>query len=121
MVLVALVVFGAGLAITLATPLWLVVVGLSVVSVGFFAAHGVASGWVAERAVRVGRGTAQATSLYLFAYYLGSSVCGTVAGVAWSAGGWPLVVAWTGGLVLVALALALWLRRVPVLAATTGP
>ncbi|WP_409483925.1 MFS transporter [Arsenicicoccus dermatophilus] len=118
---IALTTFGSGLAITLATPLWLVVAGLSVVSVGFFAAHGVASGWVAERAVRVGRGTAQATSLYLFAYYLGSSVCGTVAGAAWSAGGWPLVVAWTGGLVLVAVVLALWLRRVPVLAVDPTP
>ncbi|AKT51137.1 MFS transporter [Arsenicicoccus sp. oral taxon 190] len=113
---VTLLIYLAGLAVTLAVPLWLVVAGLAVVSMGFFATHGVASGWVASRATYVGRGTAQATSLYMFAYYLGSSVCGTVAGAAWSCGGWPLVVAWCAGLVLVAAALAVWLRRVPTLA-----
>ena len=40
----------AGIALTLPTPLWCVVLGLCVLTVGFFAAHGVASGWVASRA-----------------------------------------------------------------------
>ena len=74
---VALAIVLLGLLVTLGWSLWAVVGGLAVLTAGFFAAHGVASGWVAARATYVGRGTAQATSLYMFAYYLGSSVCGT--------------------------------------------
>lgn len=113
---VALAIVLLGLLVTLGGSLWAVVGGLAVLTAGFFAAHGVASGWVAARATYVGRGTAQATSLYMFAYYLGSSVCGTVVGTAWSRGGWPLVVGFTGALLLLALVLSLWLRHVPSLA-----
>ncbi|GAB3707011.1 MFS transporter [Mariniluteicoccus flavus] len=110
---VAIVVGLVGLAMTLATPLWLVVVGLTVFTAGFFAAHGVASGWVAARAALGGGGTGQAASLYLFAYYFGSSVFGALVGFAWTGGGWPGVVIMVAALWLVALGLALWLRRVP--------
>lgn len=101
----------AGIALTAAGPLPLVVLGLSLVSVGFFAAHGVASGWVSANAVHHGLGTGQAASLYLFAYYLGSSTAGTAAGWAWSGWAWPGVTALTGGLVLTALALVLLAGR----------
>jgi len=110
---VAGVVTLAGLLITLSKPLALVVVGLAVMTAGFFAAHSVASGWVATLAhVRVG-GTGQAASLYLFSYYLGSSVFGSLAGDAWSSGEWPAVVILAGSLVVVGSVLALFLRRPP--------
>ncbi len=83
-------------------PLPLIVAGLSLVTVGFFAAHAVASGWVAANSVRRGLGTGQAASLYLFAYYLGSSLAGTAAGSAWSAHGWTGVTWLTGSLVALA-------------------
>ncbi|TWD81104.1 YNFM family putative membrane transporter [Kribbella amoyensis] len=102
-----------GVAITLASPLPLVVAGLAVMTAGFFAVHGVASGWVAVRAHAVGGGTAQAASLYLFAYYLGSSVFGGLAGTAWSHSAWPGVAVEAGVLFGVTLVLALALRRVP--------
>lgn len=92
-----------GIAISAARPLPLVVLGLSLITIGFFAAHGVASGWVAANAVQHGLGTGQAASLYLFSYYLGSSLAGTVAGWAWSGWGWPGVTALTTSLVGVAL------------------
>ncbi|MEO3937133.1 MFS transporter [Dermatophilaceae bacterium Soc4.6] len=107
----------AGLTLTLAAPLWLVVVGVALETVGFFAAHGVASGWVAARAALGGGGTGQASSFYLFAYYLGSSVFGSVSGLAWSAGGWDLVVVVVGALFVLALGCGLALRRVPSLLA----
>lgn len=84
-------------------PLWLVVAGLALMSIGFFAAHGVASGWVAAHASSHGLGTGQAASLYLFAYYVGSSVAGTAAGWAWSGWAWPGVTALTGSMVLAAI------------------
>ncbi|SHH26347.1 MFS transporter [Geodermatophilus nigrescens] len=108
---VALLVAGAGLALTLARPLALVVAGLAVLNVGFFAAHGVASGWVAARAALGGRPVGQAASLYSFWYYVGSSVGGTLAGRAWADGGWPAAAAVAGTGFGGALLLALLLGR----------
>lgn len=109
----ALLVFGAGVAITLADDLVAVTAGVTLITFGFFAAHGATSGWVTARAAAKGRGTGMAGSLYLAFYYFGSSVCGALAGQAWSSGGWPAVAALTGGLVLASLALAVSMRGVP--------
>ena len=83
---------------------------------GFFVVHGVVSGWVPVRASAGGVGTAQAASLYLFAYYLGSSVFGGLAGPTWAAGAWPAVAALALALLAVCAGLACWLRRIPALA-----
>ena len=115
---VAVAVMGLGILLTLAAPLPLVVCGVAVLTFGFFAAHGVASGWVAARAAVRG-GTGQAAGLYLLAYYLGSSVAGTLAGGAWTGGGWSRVVQLTLGLTLVAGLLALAL--VPTRTLVPGP
>ncbi|WP_432944396.1 MFS transporter [Kribbella sp. CA-253562] len=101
----------AGVAITLTHQLALIVLGLAVMTAGFFAVHGVASGWVAARAHATGGGTAQAASLYLFAYYLGSSVFGGLAGAAWTHAAWPGVTAEASALFLLTLMLALMLRH----------
>jgi YNFM family putative membrane transporter len=77
----------AGLALTLSTNLVVIVIGLTVATFGFFASHSVASSWVGRRARAP---QALASALYLFFYYLGSSLVGWLAGLAW--GGW----AWTG-------------------------
>ena len=103
----------AGVLLTLPDALPLVVVGLAVTTAGFFAVHGVASGWVPARAYAGGVASGQAASLYLFAYYLGSSVFGTVTGRAWSVGAWPAVVLLSSGLLLVTGLLAVWLRHLP--------
>jgi len=75
----------AGVIITLAQPLWLILLGFSVISFGFFGAHTVASAWIGRRAAT---GKALATSLYLFFYYAGASILGTATGKAWSEQGW---------------------------------
>jgi YNFM family putative membrane transporter len=103
----------AGVAITLAAPLPLIVLGLAVMTAGFFAVHGVASGWVPARAHASGVGTGQASSMYLFSFYLGSSVFGGLAGTAWSRAEWTGVAGEAGVLFLVTLVLALLLRNVP--------
>lgn len=110
---VAAVVMLAGVLLTLAAPLALVVTGLAVVAVGFFAVHGVSSGWVAARAGLSVGAAGQASAGYLVAYYLGSSVFGSLAGTAWAAGRWPAVVGLAGVLVATSLLLALLLRRIP--------
>jgi YNFM family putative membrane transporter len=108
---VCTVVMLLGLLGTVASPLLLVVPALAVMTVGFFGAHGVASGWVAARARAGDRATAQAASTYLFAYYVGSSVAGAAVGRAWSSGGWTGVLLLTGALVLLGCGVAALLAR----------
>ena len=105
----------AGVLLTLTGSLPVIVLGVAVLTAGFFAVHGVASGWVPTRAHAGGVAAGQAASLYLFAYYLGSSVFGSLTGQAWSLAGWPGVVLLSGGLIAVTGLLALWLRRTPAL------
>jgi MFS transporter, YNFM family, putative membrane transport protein len=99
-----------GLVVTVPQSLVLVVVGTGVLTGGFFAAHTVASGWVSAVARR---DRAEASSLYLFSYYLGGSVAGGLGGVVYSVGGWPGTVAFVGALLLAALFLAALLVKVP--------
>lgn len=99
-----------GVAMTAARPLWLVIAGIGVVTIGFFGAHSIASAWVGRRALGQ-RG--QASALYLFFYYLGSSVLGSLGGVAWTYSGWPGVAWYCGVLGGVALLGAQVLRIVP--------
>ncbi len=94
---VALMLLGVGLC---ATP-WLVsiVLGLGLFTLGFFAAHAVASGQVGSHA----RGArAQASALYLCAYYLGSSVVGYGAGYVWDHAGWLPLMALLAALFVIA-------------------
>jgi YNFM family putative membrane transporter len=107
----AVAVMAGGIAVTLLEPLWCVVVGMCVLTIGFFAAHGVANGWVAIRAQLGGRAVGQAASLYSFWYYVGSSVGGTLAGRAWQDAGWPGVALLAGGCTAGALLLTLLLGR----------
>ena len=108
---VTLVLMFAGLLISLARPLALVIVGLALFTMGFFGCHGVATGWVVTRAAASGPGAGQASALYTFMYYLGSSVAGFIAGIAWSDGGWSRVVEFTGALVALGFVISMWLRR----------
>jgi YNFM family putative membrane transporter len=104
-----------GTLLTIPSALPAVVLGLALLVGGFFAVHGVASGWVPARAFAGGASTAQAASLYLFTYYLGSSVFGSLAGTAWADAAWPGVVGLAAILLCVACTLALKLRRTPAL------
>jgi YNFM family putative membrane transporter len=76
----------AGIVLTLLHPLLFVVVGISVVTFGFFGGHSVASSWIGLQATH---GKAQASALYLFCYYMGASVGGSLGGVFWDAAHWP--------------------------------
>ncbi|MEU4208613.1 MFS transporter [Streptomyces sp. NPDC026206] len=75
----------AGLLLTLTSSLAAVLLGLVLITAGFFAGHAVASSSV-SRAAKTGR--AQASALYQTAYYLGSSVGGTLGALAFRSAGW---------------------------------
>ena len=64
-----------------------VIAGIAVLTFGFFGAHSIASAWVGRRA-RTAK--AQAASLYLFLYYVGSSVIGSLGGIFWERNGWSV-------------------------------
>jgi YNFM family putative membrane transporter len=98
----------SGLLLTLAHGLALIVAGAALFTFGFFATHSVASSWVGRRATT---SKAMASALYLFFYYMGSSVIGSATGVMWGRAGWPGVVAVLGGALGLALLIALRLRK----------
>lgn len=79
-----------GVLVTLWDPLPVIVVGIGIVTIGFFIGHAAASTAVGQEA-RAAK--SHGTSLYLLFYYFGASVIGTTGGLVWDAGGWPGVVA----------------------------
>lgn len=98
--LVGLAAVLAGFGLMIAGNLLTVIVGLVVFTGGFFIAHSVASAWVGARAVPSARG--QATALYQFAYYVGSSIGGVVGGLAYAAWGWTGMTAVLGAWIVLA-------------------
>jgi YNFM family putative membrane transporter len=102
----------AGLLLTLFPQVPLILIGMLLFTFGFFGAHSVASSWIGRRAF-VAKG--QASSMYLFCYYLGSSVAGTLGGVFWHHYGWLGVGVFIGALLVGALGVSARLARLPVL------
>ncbi len=100
----------AGMTLTLFTPLWLVVPGMLIFTFGFFGAHSVASSWIGRRAMKA---KGQASSLYLFCYYAGSSIAGTAGGFFWHLGGWNGIGGFIVALLIGALLVALKLAKLP--------
>lgn len=90
----AIALTSTGLLLTLPDALPLDLLGLVLITAGFFTGHCVASASVGRTATH---GRAQASALYLAAYYLGNSLGGTLGADAYHGSGWT-------GTVLVALA-----------------
>jgi YNFM family putative membrane transporter len=104
----------AGAWVSLPDDLIAVCAGLLLLTVGFFAAHSVASSWVGRRSSLLPGGSpALASSLYLLASYTGSSVGGSLGGVAYDGLGWPGLVGFVTVMLVLALLVALRLRRIP--------
>lgn len=90
----------SGALLTMPHSLWINIIGLVIFTFGFFGSHSTASAWVSATAKK---DKAQASSLYLFAYYIGSSIGGTAGGVFWS------TFSWTGVILFITSALVLTL------------
>lgn len=97
----------AGIVATLGQPLWAMLAGILMVTMGFFGAHAVASGWIGALA---GREKSHGSALYLLSYYIGSSVMGWVGGWFWQHWGWPGVAGLTAAVALLGLSLAVGVR-----------
>ena len=100
---IGLTTMALGVGATLMRPLPVVIAGIGLVTIGFFASHSVASSWVGLRARE---GKAQASALYLFFYYMGASTAGTIGGFFWTAYAWNGVAAFLIVLLAAALLIA---------------
>jgi YNFM family putative membrane transporter len=100
LIAVGLVVAAAGMAILLARPLPLVVLGLVVLVLGTFTAQAVAPAFVNVTATRAKGG---ASALYLTSYYVGGTLGSVLPGLALQAAGWRGVVLCCAAAVGVAL------------------
>jgi YNFM family putative membrane transporter len=98
----------SGILLTLSPNLGFVILGIAVLTFGFFAAHSIASAWIG---VRARHARAQASALYLLLYYLGSSFIGSAGGFFWTGWGWEGVVGLTGALLVLSLFAAQRLAR----------
>ena len=100
---IGVMVLGAGLLLVPVAAV--VLVGLLLFTAGFFGAHAVASGWTPVAAGPASR--AQASSLYYFAYYAGSSLFGWALGLVFGGVSWSWFVAAVVAM-CAAAALAAW-------------
>ncbi len=108
--LASIIIMLIGILITALAPVTVIFIGMMLFTAGFFAAHSVASSWIGRRARRA---KGQASSLYLFCYYVGSSVAGTLGGVFWHNFGWGGVVAFISVMLLLALLVGHYLKKLP--------
>lgn len=95
----------AGLALAALPHLGALLAGVALFTGAFFVAHSLSSSAVGLVA-RADR--AEASSMYLFSYYAGSSVIGWVSGHVFEGAGWAGFVPWLAALSLVAGAAALY-------------
>lgn len=101
-----------GVCFTLSKSLFYIVLGIAIVTTGFFISHSIASSNVGELA-RENKG--HAASLYLLFYYLGSSIVGSMSGLIWQKQGWNGIVILDVCLILLALAIIAFTQRARVL------
>lgn len=107
-----ILVWMVGLLLTLAKPLWLVLVGLIICAACGLMCQTVSTGFVTVTA-KVGRSSA--VGLYVTSFYTGGAFGAALGGIAWTIGGWPacvaLLVAMT--IMMIAIVYFLWARRTP--------
>lgn len=106
----------AGVLLTLASSLTVIIAGLALLSSGVFIAQTANSSNLrvaAPSGVRV-----TAAGIYITCYYLGGTAAGVVPGAFWALGKWPACVAFIVAMQLAALTIALYGWRVP---ATSTP
>lgn len=87
--------------------MWLTMIALFAFTASFFAIHSSASGWIGIIATR---DRAEASSMYLFCYYIGSSAVGWFSGVIFTHASWLVFISYLtvllGGLLAIAVTLA---------------
>ncbi len=103
--------WAAGMLLTLAPSLPVIVLGLAISAGSGFVCQAVATGFVA---ITAREGRSSAVGLYVTCYYIGGSVGGVLPGLAWERWGWPGAVALVlAMLALIALFVAVFWSNAP--------
>jgi predicted MFS family arabinose efflux permease len=107
-----LAVWAIGIALTLLSPLPVIILGLTLCAACGLLCQAVSTGYVAVTA-KVGRSSA--VGLYVTAFYVGGSCGAALGGLLWSYGQWPACVAMVIAMLLAMTLVVtfLWARRVP--------
>jgi YNFM family putative membrane transporter len=105
-------VWGAGIALTLAPSLPLIVAGLAVCAGCGLICQAISTGYVT---VTAKAGRSSAVGLYVTSFYIGGSFGAALGGLAWNFGGWPACVALVAAMLVILAAIVFfgWSRRVP--------
>ena len=93
----------AGLLLTLAHSLPVIIAGLGLASSGVFIYQAVGT---VQTGIVAGKARSSAAGLYVTFYYIGGSLGATLTGWTWSAGGWPPCVYLLMGVSVLALLMA---------------
>jgi len=109
----------AGVLLTLARPLPVILAGLAMLCSGVFIAQTANSSNLRVAAPAGARVTA--AGLYITSYYMGGTAAGVVPGIFWALGKWPACVAFIVAMELIALTIALVSWRTPRQLATELP
>ena len=105
-----IILFLIGTIITLSTILWLKILGLVILTMGFFGSHSVACSWVGKC---YDGDKARAVSLYMLFYYFGASIIGTVGGIFFTSHGWLGLTAFVSIILATSLVLVFRYRHDP--------
>lgn len=105
---ISMVLMLSGACTTLGNSLVLKILGIGILTFGYFGCHSIISAWVGRIAAH---DKAQASSLYLFFYYAGSSIGGTTSGLFLESHGWAGVISVIVMFVTTALLLTLLLSK----------
>ncbi|WP_081591195.1 MULTISPECIES: MFS transporter [Bacillus] len=105
----AIILLIIGVILTLSQNLFIVLIGVVLFVCGFFAGHSLASGWVSS--ISSVKSKAYASSLYLFFYYLGSSIVGWSGGLFLASFDWTGVVCMILGISLLLIFLLIQITR----------
>ena len=89
-IVTVIVAWGCGALLTLATPLAIIIVGLTICAAAGMLCQTIATGYVTATATE---GRSSAVGLYVTAFYAGGGLGAWLPGFAWEAGGWPACVA----------------------------
>jgi predicted MFS family arabinose efflux permease len=102
----------AGIALTLAPSLPLIVLGLTLCAACGLMCQAISTAYVT---ITAQAGRSSAVGLYVTSFYAGGSFGAALGGVAWTVGGWPACVALVAAMLVIMACIVFfaWARRIP--------
>jgi predicted MFS family arabinose efflux permease len=104
-VLLIIAIWIGGIALTLADPLWLILLGLTTSACCGMLCQAVSTSYVA---ITAQAGRSSAVGLYVTSFYLGGSFGAALGGIAWTWGGWPACVAMVALMLVIMGSIVTW-------------